>query len=325
MNNTDINMQSSNKSNENNPLVSIIVITYNSSKYVLETLESAKAQTYQNIELIVSDDSSQDNTVEICKNWIEVNKERFVRTELVTVEKNTGIAANCNRGIKSSKGSWFKIIAGDDILFEKCIAIYIEATRENSEKFFFSKFNVLSDDINKKVQLENSYEKNYILFQGNQFDNLMNNGYFLPSITFFGNTFELIKVGLFNEDYPFQEDFPMWFKILKKGYQFCFINRYTVVYRIHGDSIYNNKLIANKKWHKSFKKFFYKEMLPERIRRKQYLKAWDFIMHLLYIDLTILFGNKKGFIDNCCKTIRVLSPLYAKNTFNRLFKIFKKY
>ena len=51
---------------ENNPLVSINVITYNSSKFVLETLESAKAQTYQNIELIVSDDCSTDNTVEIC-------------------------------------------------------------------------------------------------------------------------------------------------------------------------------------------------------------------------------------------------------------------
>ncbi len=53
-----------------NPLVSIIVCTYNSSKYVLETLESAKEQTYQNVELIVSDDCSTDNTVELCRKWI---------------------------------------------------------------------------------------------------------------------------------------------------------------------------------------------------------------------------------------------------------------
>lgn len=53
-----------------NPLVSVIVITYNSAKYVLETLESIRVQSYQNIELIISDDCSKDNTIDICRNWI---------------------------------------------------------------------------------------------------------------------------------------------------------------------------------------------------------------------------------------------------------------
>jgi len=104
-----------------NPLVSIVVITYNSSKYVLETLESEKEQTYQNIELIVSDDCSTDNTVDICRNWIEENKDRFVRTELITVEKNTGFASNCNRGCKVAQGEWIKLIAEDDALLFTCI------------------------------------------------------------------------------------------------------------------------------------------------------------------------------------------------------------
>lgn len=99
-----------------NPLVSIIVITYNSAKYVLETLESAKAQTYQNIELIITDDASQDDTVEICKEWLKENKELFVKTELVTVQKNTGISPNCNRGLKLSNGKWLKFIAGDEVI-----------------------------------------------------------------------------------------------------------------------------------------------------------------------------------------------------------------
>ena len=52
------------------PLVSVVIITYNSEKTIIETLESIKNQTYKNIELIISDDFSKDNTVEICKQCI---------------------------------------------------------------------------------------------------------------------------------------------------------------------------------------------------------------------------------------------------------------
>ena len=54
-------------------LVSVVVITYNSSQTVVETLDSIKTQTYQNIELIVSDDCSSDNTVEVVQNGIDEN------------------------------------------------------------------------------------------------------------------------------------------------------------------------------------------------------------------------------------------------------------
>lgn len=50
-----------------NPLVSVVVITYNSSKYIVETLNSVKKQTYKNIELIITDDCSTDNTVSVIK------------------------------------------------------------------------------------------------------------------------------------------------------------------------------------------------------------------------------------------------------------------
>ncbi|MBH2024900.1 MAG: glycosyltransferase, partial [Flavobacteriales bacterium] len=82
-----------------NPLVSVVVITYNSSKYVMETLESVKAQTYENIELIISDDGSTDHTIEMCRVWLAQNNNRFPKTKLLTVEENTGIPANCNRGV----------------------------------------------------------------------------------------------------------------------------------------------------------------------------------------------------------------------------------
>ena len=135
----------------NQPLVSIIVITYNSSEYVLETLESTKAQTYSNIELIVSDDSSSDETVEICRTWIAQNKARFARATLVTSELNTGIPANINRGVKISDGFWIKCIAGDDILAEDCISElihYISGQKEDIYILYSDVIRFLGNSVN---------------------------------------------------------------------------------------------------------------------------------------------------------------------------------
>lgn len=55
---------------ENIDIVSVCIITYNSSKYIEETLESVRRQTYPAIELIISDDASSDDTVYICEQWI---------------------------------------------------------------------------------------------------------------------------------------------------------------------------------------------------------------------------------------------------------------
>lgn len=105
----------------NNTLVSIVVLTYNSSKYILETLESIKAQSYKNIELIISDDCSCDETVKLCQNWLTINSGNFVNHKLLKSEVNTGTVSNCNRGLAVAQGVWVKYIGGDDILLKHCI------------------------------------------------------------------------------------------------------------------------------------------------------------------------------------------------------------
>jgi len=143
---TKINHQELNK--PATPLVSIIVITYNSAKYVLETLESAKVQTYLNIEVIVSDDCSMDDTVSVCSKWLEDNKGRFARTQVLTNEENTGIAENCNRGIKAGKGNWIKLIAGDDLLLPNCLCDFIEVAQKETDKYiFFSNIKILKSNM----------------------------------------------------------------------------------------------------------------------------------------------------------------------------------
>lgn len=139
---------------ENSVLVSIIVITYNSSNYVLETLESVKQQTYENLEIIISDDCSSDNTVEICRKWLESNADRFARSELITVKKNTGIPANLNRAYKACRGEWIKGVAGDDVLLKTCVEENLQhVLKENDIDILFSY---------KEQYLNNFEDENYL-------------------------------------------------------------------------------------------------------------------------------------------------------------------
>lgn len=241
---------------KNNPLVSIVVITYNSAKYVLETLESAKAQTYQNIELIVSDDCSTDNTVEICRNWIDENKDRFVRTELITVEKNTGIAPNCNRGLYKAEGEWVKFIAGDDILLNNGInkAVVFINSKLNLNIFASKEKKIINNTIQNN---NNEYNNNRLLFfkcidSNKQFKLLLKRNYITAPTVFFKKAlWDNIK---FNENIPNLEDYPYWIEVTKMGYYIDFLDDFTVGYRLHfeSESGFETNTIFNQFYKKDF-------------------------------------------------------------------------
>ncbi|GHT87857.1 glycosyl transferase [Bacteroidia bacterium] len=265
------------KNNSNNPLVSIVVITYNSSKYVLETLESAKAQTYQNIELIVTDDCSTDNTVEICKQWIEENEERFVRTELITVEKNTGIPANCNRGVKSASGEWLKLIAGDDTFLGDCISNFVNYVTENkSAKVICAIANQYKDSFSKENFIKQSgysslfYDKRITAKQ--QFELLLRDS-IVSAPTVFLNKRVVEDMGFFNEKYILEDTY-LWLKLTKNGIKIDFMDKPVVNYRKHSYSISNNYGVYFFKYYSQLTVFYDDCVFP--YLSKNYRKEWIF-------------------------------------------------
>jgi len=226
------------------PLVSIIVITYNSSKYVLETLESTKAQTYQNIELIVTDDCSTDNTVEICREWIEENKTRFVRTELIAVEKNTGTPANCNRGVKAAQGEWVKWLAGDDVLSTKCIDVFINvAFNDNFTHSFMVSNKCTFKNNSNEINVENisnilnpSPKKQLLKYACEK-------ATISPFIIVKRDV--LLDLSGFDETYRLLEDSPFLFKAFKKKYYFRPVEENLVYYRLSESSVSNTTVISD--------------------------------------------------------------------------------
>lgn len=223
----------------NQPLVSVVVITYNSAQYVLETLESAKAQTYQNIELIISDDGSTDKTIEICENWLAENKERFVHSQIITVEKNTGIPANCNRGVKASKGECIKLIAGDDILLGDCIEIMYHYCIDNDMDMATSPVLYIDEngqnidtDFDNLKDIQNFFKKN----SKQRLKSFLRHPIFLYSPAFFFLRTVYDKVDGFDERIKLLEDQPFFIKCFLQNFNFGLCQNVTVKYRKHNIS-----------------------------------------------------------------------------------------
>ena len=98
-----------------NPLVSVCIPAYNSARYIRTTMESGLGQKYENIELVVVDDCSKDDTVEI------VRSVRDPRVRLVRNEKNLGMTGNWNKCLAEARGEYIKLICADDVLYEDSI------------------------------------------------------------------------------------------------------------------------------------------------------------------------------------------------------------
>ena len=226
---------------EKRPLVSVAVITYNSSKYVLETLESIKAQTYQNIELIISDDCSTDNTMQLCKNWCEQNKERFARIQYVEVEQNTGVSANCNRAEDACEAEWVKLIAGDDMLLPNCITDFMEYVQaHNDVVYVFGWVKVFGTNSKKCMYYEQEVfdKKFFSLSLRQQYDRLINEGNCIPAAACFYNRLKKRNMNLrFDERIPLLEDLPLWINVIKAGVKMFLMDKQVVMYRITESSL----------------------------------------------------------------------------------------
>ena len=114
------------------PLVSIVVISYNQAQYIIQNLDSLKSQTYTNWELIVADDASPDASVEVFKNWLHENN---VSAKEIFHTKNTGLATVLNEAVKICSGEYVKFIAADDYLHPECLEKSVHCLEEKGKEY----------------------------------------------------------------------------------------------------------------------------------------------------------------------------------------------
>ncbi|WP_243349651.1 glycosyltransferase family 2 protein [Parabacteroides sp. FAFU027] len=126
----------------NSPLVSVLMTVYNREKYIAEAIDSVIASSYQNWELIIVDDQSKDQSVEIAKKYTEIDS----RIRLYVNEKNLGDYPNRNKAASFAKGKYLKYLDADDTIYKYSLDYMVEAMETFPDAALGISFNKIDDN-----------------------------------------------------------------------------------------------------------------------------------------------------------------------------------
>lgn len=210
------------------PLVSIIIPAYNMEKYVKEAVNSALAQTYKNIEVIVVDDGSTDGTAKVLAPYARKKRIRYIYQE------NKGLAGARNTGIRKAGGEYIALLDADDIFFPEKMerqADYLDSHPE-CDVCYCDVWHFYEEEPDRMMHL------NYHYYSGDAvFEKLLRKNFINPlSVVFRRSVFD--RFGYFDEEVrQFAEDWDYWVKISWQGARFCFLPEVLAKYRIRRGSL----------------------------------------------------------------------------------------
>lgn len=301
---------------KNEPLVSVVVLTYNSSKTIEDTLDSIYKQTYPNIELVISDDASKDNTREVCQEWIDKFKGRFSNVFLSENTSNVGVTQNLANGVSLAHGEWIKPIAGDDLLKSECCSVFVDYVKKNPQtQIVFGDTTAFKDVNGKRIYIENKLKRDLVLFSKlsakEQCSQLYSNNGLPATCSFISK--ELFCRYPLDVKYRNIEDWPYWLKLTKNGIHLDYIDRVLALYRREESVSIHRKTFWNLNYAASIQ-MFYNDLIVE-LENKNSILATRYKKELFEMFLSIyIFNNKKNLITNILRKM-IRNKLYYGSYF----------
>lgn len=248
-----------------NELCSVIMPAYNAKKYIADAIKSVTNQTYENIELIIVDDCSNDGTRSIIDKWSRYDS----RIKPIFNKTNIGCAESRNKALKASRGEYVAFIDSDDIWELNKLEVQLTELKKRKGILSYTAFQMIDSSgrcIKKREVIENV-----------TLDLLLRENYICCS--------SVVLIGYIARNHYmisnyFHEDYCYWLNLLEEGYLFCGINKFLVKYRLSSQNRSKNKI--NAAWHRWR---IYREYLR--------MSIWDSIR---YIGMYLLNGIRKYYL-----------------------------
>jgi len=216
-----------------NDLVSIIMPSYNTGRFIKETIESVLAQSYPAWELIIVDDCSTDDTDDVVSQYLADKRIRYIKNDT-----NSGAAVSRNRALREAKGKWIAFLDSDDLWEPDKLQKQISFMRDNG--YHFSYTNYIEIDEDSKANGKSVTGPKRISKHG------MYNYCWMGCLTvmYDADTVGLIQIA----DIKKNNDYAMWLKVCKKAN--CYLLDETLArYRKRSGSISNHGYMKLIKWH----------------------------------------------------------------------------
>lgn len=284
-------------------LVSICIPTYNGDVFLQEALNSIKNQTYKNIEVIISDDNSEDRTLEIINNF----KKDVNFPVLVYSHKPNGIGANWNNCVKNANGKYIQFLFQDDILEKNCLEVKLSYIKKYNLKVVCSKRSIIDEGgqfVTNGEWYKHCYDlqklylnlefKDFFIFKKSDLKGLIHQhavgNIFGEPIAFLFESDLFNEIGFFNTTYRQILDIEYAYRILRK-YPIGLIEEPLFRFRVHDKQATSvNSNLNNNQEYDSLKKYiikyFYK-FLSFDFKKEIYKEKYP-ILHKLFIQIRYL-------------------------------------
>lgn len=240
-------------------LVTVCIPAYNHESFVQETIASIIDQTYENIELIIINDGSPDNTHEKIMEFYDKCEKRFTHFTYINRE-NRGLIATLNEFIELSEGYYFTVIASDDFCAKNKTELQVKALKEHPD-YAMCYGNMIGIDNNSNITKRRTTKYNV---SGELFEKILFRN-FITAPTVMLKKDVLIDVGGYDPKYKI-EDHPMWLKISKK-YKILYIDKDLVYYRDHENNMSKNISFMIEENEKMLEDWSHEPIYPSVIQR----------------------------------------------------------
>lgn len=218
-------------------LVSLVLPCYNHEKYISDCLHSLCSQTYENIEIFITDDCSRDGSFAVLQSWQQRLEQRFCSVSIRKNPENQGVVKTLNSMLKDCRGDYIKVLATDDMLLPDAIEKMVAFAEQTDSDIVFTNVYHFDEGLHYPIEHPETLKKHYAVppqWGENLTGALLARNFICaPSVIMPRRTVE--KFGLYDPAY-IMEDFEYWLRVSISG-TFSYLDECSVLYRTNHNSL----------------------------------------------------------------------------------------